>query len=172
MVASFCYFKTLFKEPSISPPLLLFMYLNRKSSVRKLITVFWIAQSVGIYDHKWVLLKTERKEIPPSNDHSVSPLGIHALWEFNNFLFIYLFVCLLILSVIEQTVLYAISEDLEKKKPCVLFAEVTVGERRLVAEQCYDVLVWVDTVVPLCGLIQSPGPRGASCQGMCWSPGG
>ena len=55
------------------------------------------------------------------------------------YLFTYLCVCLFC-QLWEQAVLYAISEDLRKKKPCVLFAEVTVG--RLVARtvlQCLGV---------------------------------
>lgn len=55
------YFKPLIKKNIASHlPCVIFVAL-REIVVRMLITGFWVAHSIGICDHTWVLLK-ERKE--------------------------------------------------------------------------------------------------------------
>lgn len=92
--AHICYFKTLIKEnTAFHLPRIIYVTLY-EIGVRKLIAVFWIAQAIGICDHKWVLLQrkggnaTERRpfsELFRFNYHSRS-----STCKWGVFLFIYL----------------------------------------------------------------------------------
>lgn len=140
--AYICYFKTLIKKNiAFHLPHVIYVPLY-EIGVRMLITVFWVAPSIGTYNHEWVLLK-QRKEGNTTKQTPFSELfrfKYHSrslTFKWDLFFFIYL--------ITGTSCLICCIWRSKEKKSCVFLVKVTVVKK-------FSSWEW-SIMVPLCGWI-------------------